>query len=90
MRDSKPPVQFGLVSTTGSNETSSTYDEDAHGKASRRDLLLYMGDLLSELESMATKSAMEGLADLLGYAKREVERIRRMQSSDGQRGTTQN
>ena len=90
MRDSKPPVQFGLVSTTGSDQTSSTYDDNPHACASKRDLLLYMGDLLAELETMATKSAMVGLADLLGFAHREVERNLNLHLSDPQCGSSAN
>ena len=42
-----------------------------------RDLLLYIGDLLAGLQTMAANAKIEGVADLLGYAQREVERTRR-------------
>ena len=45
--------------------------------ASDQDLLLYMRDLLSELEDLAKRAKLESLADLLGYTQREVERNRK-------------
>jgi hypothetical protein len=45
--------------------------------AAERDLLNYMGTLLLELEEIAVGAEMEGLADLLAYACREVERNRK-------------
>ena len=84
MRENKPPVPFGLVSSAGTSPPSQTFEDDIHTQATKRDLLLYMGDLLSELETIASKAAMDGLADLLGYAQREVERNRKMQLPDTQ------
>jgi hypothetical protein len=45
--------------------------------ANNRDLLLYIGDMLEELETMAARARLEGLADLLGFASREAERTRK-------------
>jgi hypothetical protein len=50
---------------------------NALGLANNRDLLLYMGDMLDELEAMAASARLEGLADLLRLAGREAERNRK-------------
>jgi hypothetical protein len=47
-------------------------------QASNRDLLLYIGDMLDELEVMAATARLEGLADLLNVASREAERNRKI------------
>ncbi len=49
-------------------------------QAAERDLLLYMQDLLRELEALAVGANLEGLAELLAFASRETERTRKQLS----------
>lgn len=46
-------------------------------ETSDRDLLIYIGDLLLELEELAVASRFDGLADRLALAHREAGRARK-------------
>jgi hypothetical protein len=43
-------------------------------KSPEHALLAYMGSMIAEFESMATAAELDGLADILGCARREVSR----------------
>ena len=83
MRDNSRLIDTGA--TVAAIKPSS--DTETRGswllQASDRDLLIYMGDLLSELTGLAVNARFEGLADLLGYAHREIERNRNARQSGG-------
>jgi hypothetical protein len=66
---------FATVKTDANGTSSPT---GTLGQASKQDLLLYMGDMLAELEAIAVNAHIEGLADLLGYAYRETERNQKL------------
>ena len=48
------------------------------GTASDINLLIYMADMIIELEMLAVRARCDGLADLLGYVYRETERNRKL------------
>ena len=75
MRESEPCV-----------ETHSTITSLATGRKDQRraappllrspehELLAYMGAMIAEFEAMATAAELDGLADILGCARREASR----------------
>ena len=76
MRDFRSSTTFDGA-TTGVNPLHMTQSEVTQPMgASQSDLLLYIADLLAELEAIAKQAKIAGVADLLGYAQREVERSR--------------
>ena len=75
MHDSGAPAGH-IAAVRNSNSAIKSGHGGELGRATEQDLLLYMGDLISELEAMAVSASFEGLADLLGYAHRETERHR--------------
>ena len=78
MRDFRSSTTFGAANTAIGSVHAAQAGETRPKGASNADLLLYIGDLLAELQTMATQANISGVADLLGYAHREVERSRRL------------
>ena len=78
MPDSRPPVDGqSSVTTLAPGRKDGRRVGSGLAQAPERDLLLYMQDLLVELEAMAVGAKLEGLADLLSFACRETERNRK-------------
>ena len=77
MRDSPSLVQSVPVLEPAALKVASGTGHPSRSAASEQDLLVYMVDLLAELQTLANKARFKGLADLLGYAHREAERNRK-------------
>jgi hypothetical protein len=81
MPDSRPPVEGqSTITPIASGRKETRRAGTGLAQAPERDLLLYMQDLIVELEAMAIGAKMEGLADLLGFVSRETERSRKQLS----------
>ncbi len=78
MPETRPPVEVqSTITTIASGGKEAWRGGGGLAQAPERDLLLYMHDLLAELEAIAVGAELEGLADLLSFACRETERNRK-------------
>jgi hypothetical protein len=84
MPDSRPSVE-GLSTITSISGARKDIRRlaSAIAQTPERDLLAYMGLMLADIEAMAVAADLEGVADLLGYARREVGRNEAKFSSSG-------
>jgi hypothetical protein len=75
MPDSRPPVDGqSTITSIAAGRRNSGRLATAIAQSPDQDLLVYMGAMLAQVEAMAVAAEMEGLADLLGCTRREVER----------------
>jgi hypothetical protein len=75
MPDSRTSVEgLSTITSIAQGRKDSRRVASAVTQSPERDLLLYMGAMLAEIEAMAVAADFESLADMLGCSRREVNR----------------